>query len=268
MKTISLLLRLSLVALAPLLSHCTATATKKPVDSSLTTTTTPNKAKAKAAGPAATDDLDEYAVVEIADPFEKLNRASFWVNDKLYLVFFRPISKGYEKVLPMRVRKGIDNIFENAKFPVRLVNHTLQGDLKNAGLETEKFLLNSVVGLGGIFRVSQKVPVLAAVPDQDMGKTFAKWGMGHGAYIVIPFLGPSSTRDGIGLIGDYALNAANWGYFWNGDHDWTMIPPGVNTLRTLPLQLGPYDEAKRDALDPYIALRSTYVQFREEWVKK
>ncbi|MCP5558418.1 MAG: VacJ family lipoprotein [Verrucomicrobiaceae bacterium] len=214
------------------------------------------------------DELDDYAVIEISDPLERLNRGTFWVNDKMYLVLFRPLSKGYEKVLPQRLRKGIDNVFENARYPVRLVNCALQGKFRRAGLETEKFVLNTVGGLGGLMRVSEKIPSLQGIAEEDTGKTFATWGLGHGAYLVIPFLGPSSVRDGIGLIGDYALNPANWGAFWGGKHDWTIIPPSVNTLRALPSQLSAYDEAKRDSIDPYIALRSAYVQYRAEAVKK
>lgn len=218
--------------------------------------------------PPAVDDLDEYSVVEVADPLERLNRATFWCNDKMYLVIFRPLSKGYEKVLPKRVRNGIYNAFENAKFPVRFVNSALQGEFKRVGLHTEKFLLNTVGGLGGMIRVSDKFATLAELPEEDTGKTFAKWGMDHGFYLVIPFLGPSSLRDGVGLVGDYAMNPVNWGIFWSGDHDWTVIPPSANTLRALPSQLSLYDETKRDSIDPYIAVRSGYIQFRAEAVKK
>jgi phospholipid-binding lipoprotein MlaA len=152
---------------------------------------------------------------------------------------------------------------------VRFVNHALQGNFKRSGKETEKFLLNTIVGLGGTIRVSDKFPSLAELPDADTGMTFAKWGMGHGAYLVLPLLGPSSVRDGTGLIADYALNPVNWGIFWGGDdHDWTMIPPYANTLRALPSSLELYDSAKRDAIDPYISIRSAYVQFREEALRK
>ena len=270
MKTLLSLVRLALVASAPLLSQCTSTS-KKAEAAPLAASATPSKHPASAEKPSAdapVDDLDEYAVVEIADPIEGLNRATFWLNDKLYLVIFRPISKGYEAITPKRLRKGIYNAFENVKFPVRFVNHALQGKFKDAGLETEKFVINTVAGLGGMIRVSDKLPVLAALPDQDTGKTFAKWGMGHGAYFVIPFLGPSSVRDGVGLAGDYAMNPVNWGVFWGGEHDWTQIPPAANTLRALPGQLSLYDSTVRDSVDPYIAVRSAYVQNRAEAVKK
>ena len=276
MKPIARFLPLCLLAVTPLLTQCTSTS-RAPAAPVATATTTPTKStSAKATygsvapdgNGASLDDLDEYSVVEISDPIEGLNRATFWFNDKLYLIVFRPISKGYEKVLPKRARKGIYNAFENVKYPVRVVNCALQGNFKRAGLETEKFLLNTVGGVGGLIRLSDKVPSLANLPEEDTGKTFAKWGIGHGAYIVIPFLGPSSVRDGVGLIGDYALNPVNWGLFAGGDHDWTMIPPYANTLRALPMQLGTYDDAKKDAIDPYISIRSAYVQYRNEAVKK
>lgn len=273
MKSLPRVLRLSLLALTPLFSQCSTTSPK----TASTPEVAPSKAKevnskarasAGAAKSAANDDLDEYAGVEIADPLEKLNRGTFWFNDKLYLVLFRPISKGYETVLPKRARKGIDNAYENVKFPVRFVNSLLQGKVKGAGLQTGKFLVDTTAGIGGLIRVSKNIEALASLPDEDTGKTFARWGMGHGFYFVIPFLGPSSLRDGVGLVGDYAMNPVNWGIYWKGDHDWTMIPPSANTLRALPTQLGLYDDAKRDAIDAYIAIRSAYVQNRAEAVKK
>ena len=269
MNTLARLLHVSLLAAAPLLCQCSATKPQAPAAAGPVTT----KSKAAptidtASKPVSKDDLDEYAVVDMPDPLEKLNRGTFWLNDKMYLVLFRPLSKGYEAVTPKRLRKGIYNAFENVKFPVRLVNSLLQGKVKGAGLQTEKFLVDTVAGLGGMIRVSKDIPSLANLPDEDTGKTFARWGMGHGCYIVVPFLGPSSLRDGVGLIGDYAMNPAYWGYFSPGSHDWTMIPPYANTLRAMPAQLGLYDDAKRDAIDPYISIRNAYTQFRDEAVKK
>lgn len=279
MNKLSLGLKLVVLACVPLLTQCASIGKKKgaPVKAGpAATQPTPKPPESvKALTPDATqasgeafDDLDEYAVVDMADPLEKLNRATFWFNDKVYLCLFGPLSKGYEKLLPRPARKGIDNAFENVKFPVRVVNSALQGKFKRVGLHTEKFLLNTVFGVGGLVRVSDKFPVLADLPEEDTGKTFAKWGMGHGAYIVIPILGPSSVRDGVGLLGDYAMNPVNWGIYWYGKYDWTSIPPSVNTLRVLPAQLGTYNDTKRDAIDPYVSIRSGYLQFRQQAVNK
>jgi phospholipid-binding lipoprotein MlaA len=227
-----------------------------------------SKGSVPAAG-AANGEEDEYAVAEVADPLEKLNRGVFWFNDSLYTVLFRPISKGYEFVFPRPVRKGIDNAFENAKFPVRLVNSTLQGKLKLAGQETGKFFVNSVFGVGGVYKYSDRIPELVDLSAEDSGQTLAKWGVGHGPYIVLPLFGPSSAREAVGLAGDYALNPVNWGWYFHGhNHDWTLIPPAANTLRSMPEQLKTYDTARENALDEYLAVRSSYIQARAEAARK
>jgi len=220
----------------------------------------------------ATDALDDYgSTAKVSDPLEKLNRATFWLNDGLYTVIFRPISKGYEKILPKLFRKSVDNVFENAKYPVRVVNCVLQGKGQRAGLETKKFFVNTVAGFGGILRVSDKVPDIADLPAEDSGQTLAKWGVGHGPYIVLPLLGPSSAREVVGLAGDYALNPPNYGLYFHGgnaNHDWMLVPPPVNTLRSMPDQLEKYDAATKEAVDPYISAREAYVQQRDEAAKK
>jgi len=270
MKSNALLLRVLLLATAPLLTDCASTAKTAAAPSPATKPQSAAAKTSKAARQSAKpleDDLDEYDTALVSDPLEKLNRGVFWCNDKLYTALFRPISKGYELVLPKPVRKGIDNAFENVKYPVRVVNCTLQGKFKRAGQETGKFFVNTIGGVGGIFQPAEKIPALANVPAEDTAQTFAKWGIGHGPYLVLPILGPSSVRDTLGLAGDYALNPVNWGIlYWHGghdyEHDWTTIPPSANTLRSLPAQLETYDNATKDAVDPYLSVRSTYIQNR------
>lgn len=277
MKSNSLLLRLLLLAIAPLLTNCSATS--KQVATPSAVAAAPSRTVANASnvlGQSAktkVDDLDEYETALISDPLEPLNRRVFWCNDKLYTFLFRPISKGYEMVLPKPVRKGIDNAFTNIQYPVRVVNCALQGKFKRAGQETGKFVVNTIGGIGGIFTPAEKLRALAGVPAEDTAQTFAKWGIGHGPYLVLPLLGPSSARDTVGLAGDYALNPVNWGViYWHGghdyEHDWTMIPPTANSLRLLPSQLETYDDATKDAVDPYLSVRSTYVQNRAAAAEK
>lgn len=260
------LLRALLLAIAPLLTDCASTAKTAATSSPQPAATKTVKAAGQSAQPIE-DDLDEYDTALVSDPLEKLNRGVFWCNDQLYTFLFRPISKGYELVLPKPLRKGIDNAFENVKYPVRVVNCTLQGKFKRAGQETGKFFVNTIGGIGGIFAPAEKIPALANVPAEDTAQTFATWGIGHGPYLVLPLLGPSSVRDTVGLAGDYALNPVNWGVlYWHGghdyEHDWTTIPPSANTLRSLPAQFETYDNATKDAVDPYLSVRSTYVQNR------
>lgn len=265
---------LRLAASCSLVLLASACAITKPGRSTATTAAVPGKVDktAKAAAVDVVDEHDDYAPVAASDPLERLNRGVFWVNDKTYAVLVRPVSKGYEIIFPKPVRRGITNAFENVKFPVRFVNCALQGKFKRAGQETGKFFVNTVAGVGGVLNVSDKIPALTNVPGEDTGQTFATWGIGGGPYLVLPFFGPCNVRDTVGMAGDYALNPVNWGLFWHGghdwEHDWTMIPPSANTLRLLPDQLATYDSATKDSVDPYISVRSAYIQARADAVKK
>lgn len=258
----SLLPLLLVVSSVSLLTSCASVSRKQP-DPSFSAAVRGNKLEGESVK-AEEHDLDEYNRASVADPLEPLNRATFWLNDGVYTIVLRPISKVYEKALPKPVREGIDNAFENVKFPVRLVNNALQGNFKRAGQETGKFLVNTVIGFAGIVRQSDRFPSLADVPAADTGQTFAKWGIGHGVYIVLPLLGPNSLRDTVGLAGDYALNPVNWATILYGGHAWTIAIPSTNTLRALPDELGKYDSATKNALDRYLAARSSYIQSRHE----
>ena len=132
-------------ATIPLLTSCNAPAPKQPTQSAAVRGGSDGKSVKAAEG-----DLNEYRAVSVADPLEPINRATFWINDGLYTVVLRPLTKGYEFVIPKPVRTGIHNVFENVRFPVRFVNDTLQGNFKRAGLETGKFFVNSIAGVGGI----------------------------------------------------------------------------------------------------------------------
>lgn len=260
MKTGSLCLRLALLALSPLLTDC---ATSKS-----------QTASAEAAAPpvavaplddAAVDELDDYgSAVQVSDPLEGLNRATFKLNDGIYKVVLRPVAKGYQFITPGPVQQGLGNFFDNAKFPVRFVNSGLQGKFGRAGKEVQKFGVNTVAGLGGFIRQSDKIPSLASVPREDTGQTLGVWGLGHGPYLVLPIIGPSSIRDGVGYAGDYMLNPVNWGVFMSGDvNDWAWILGTVDTVQSLPDKLYYYDESRNNSVDPYISVRSIYMQNRD-----
>jgi phospholipid-binding lipoprotein MlaA len=256
---LSLLVVVSSVAA---LTGCTS-ASRKHANPSSAAAVGDNKVEGRSAK-AEENDLDEYSAALVADPLERVNRGIFWLNDGIYTILLRPISKGYETVLPKLVRQGIDNVFENVRFPIRLINSALQGNFNRARQELEKFLINTTIGIGGLIRQSDRVPSLADVPTEDTGQTFAKWGIDHGPYIVLPVLGPSSLRDAVGLVGDYALNPLSWVSFLYGGHAWFIPIPTTNTVRALPGALETYDSATKDALDRYIAARTSYIQYRRE----
>jgi len=250
------LLRLLIPAAVVLLSQCATTKTK----------TSTAASKPSVVG---TDARDDYDVVEASDPLEGLNRATFSLNDGLYKFVLRPISKGYETITPEPVRHGIDNVFDNIKFPVRFVNSGLQGKFGRAGKEVQKFGVNTIAGFGGLIKQSDRIPSLADVPAEDSGQTLGTWGIGHGPYIVLPVLGPSSVRETVGLAGDYALNPINWGFAMKSDaRKYAWIPQAANTVRQLPEQLKKYDDARSEAVDPYLAVRSAYYQNRKAAVEQ
>lgn len=217
------------------------------------------------------DDMDDYATIPVHDPLEPVNRAVFKFNDGLYDYVLRPVSKGYTTVVPTPVRHGIRNFFENIRFPIRFVNSALQGKFKRAGLETGKFAVNTIAGIGGFIRISDDVPSLAAIPREDTGQTFGVWHIGSGPYLVLPILGPGTVRDTVGAVGDYFLTPVNWNLRDNLEWYTWQVHTGVqavNGLNTLPDLLETYDAPRKDAFDPYIAVRSAYIQYREAAVKK
>lgn len=226
---------------------------------------------AEQADPAMADEVDDYAVVKVYDPIEPVNRVVFKFNDGLYDYVLRPVSKGYTRVVPASARRGLGNFFDNLRFPVRFVNCLLQGKFARAGRETEKFYVNTIAGLGGFIRISDDVPALESVPREDTGQTFGVWHIGKGPYLVLPVLGPGTVRDTVGTVGDYFLNPLNWdlkekidGYGWEGDTAVTA----VNAINALPDLLTAYDAPRKDAIDPYIAVRSSYIQYRDAAVKQ
>ena len=218
------------------------------------------------------DDLDEYSdVARVADPIQPFNRTVFWMNHQLYRYILRPLSVTYDAVLPGSVRTGIYNVFDNLEYPVRFVNDSLQGKFKKAGLETEKFVVNSTAGVGGIMKVSSRIPSLADIPRTDTGTTLAKWGIPHGFYIVLPIFGPKSLRDTVGLGGDIALSPVTWvsfGALGGVGATTTLAVSAPDSARTLHEKLDTYDAATRDSMDRYVAVRSAYVQNRKQAEKK
>jgi phospholipid-binding lipoprotein MlaA len=214
---------------------------------------------------------DEFALPKISDPLEPFNRAMFKFNDGFYAVVLRPVAHGYERAVPEGGRHGLANFFENVKFPVRFVGDLLAGRPKRAAQETGKFVLNTTVGFAGLVRVSDSVPALAEVPTCGVGTAFAAWGIKPGPYLVLPLYGPNDVRDTVGLVGDYYLLPVNWnsfqyvhGYRWQ----WNTAIETLDVIQSSPATLRQYDDFMKSALDPYIAVRNAYLQYRENAVKK
>ncbi|MCP4744577.1 MAG: VacJ family lipoprotein [Desulfobacteraceae bacterium] len=209
------------------------------------------------------DEDNEAELYSIPDPFEKFNRASFYLNDKLYFWVLRPLSAGYRDVVPQKARIGVSNFFQNLKAPIRLVNNILQGKGRAAEAELTKFLYNSTVGILGFANPAKKHPKLNPDPE-DLGQTFAVHGLGHGFYLYLPIIGPSSLRDITGATGDYFLNPAS--------HiqplEASLAAGGVRQINTFSFLIGDYESFKEAALDPYESMRDVYIQLRETKIKR
>ena len=205
----------------------------------------------------------EVPGVEIADPLEPWNRMMFSFNDKAYFWVFEPIARGYARVVPEGGRVAVSNFFHNALVPVRVVNDVLQWKVKRAGIELARFGYNSTIGVIGFFDAAKRDLSLER-NDEDLRQTLGSYGIGHGLYILWPFLGPSSLRDTVGFVGDGFLNPVN--YIRDGG---TVV--GVRALdfvNGLSLRLGEYEDMKAAALDPYTALRDAYGQYMKAQIEK
>nr|WP_321404198.1 VacJ family lipoprotein [uncultured Desulfobacter sp.] len=197
----------------------------------------------------------------VADPFEGLNRAVFFFNDKLYMYGLRPISKGYAKVVPTFARRGVKNFFTNLLFPIRFVNALLQGKGEAAGREFSAFFINTTLGFGGLNNFAQKY-VGIRLEDEDFGQTLGSYGIGSGIYLVLPVLGPSSFRDAVGRAGDWLINPINYAQPW--ELSWGAW--GLEKVSWTSFHIGEYEAFKDASIDPYAAMRNAYLQNRQALV--
>ena len=198
---------------------------------------------------------------EVSDPIETVNRGVFWFNDKLDVYFLEPVATAWDFVLPDPVQRSITNFFANAHFPVDFANNLFQGKPEEAGRNVGRFLINTTVGVAGFFDPASHWGIEEA--PEDFGQTLGRWGTGSGAYIVIPFLGPSNVRDGFGILVDIPLSV--YPFFID-----TWVSFGINGVRAINLRadlLEEVDAAKETSLDYYAFVRNAYHQRREALIR-
>lgn len=208
-------------------------------------------------------DWEEPAAPSVADPLEPLNRALFVVNDKAYFWVMKPVARGYRAAVPEGVRLSIRNFFSNLATPIRLVNNLLQGKVRRSGIELLRFTINSTIGMAGFFDPAKNDFHLEK-RDEDLGQTFGRYGLGHGVFIVLPLLGPSSLRDAAGLFGDAFLDPVHY----LGDANAVLGVKAFKAENEISLRIGEYEDLKKGAIDPYAALRDAYIQYRAKRVRE
>ncbi len=214
---------------------------------------------------------DEMQIEEIYDPFSGYNRIVTSFNDTLYMHVFTPFSKGYNMIVHEEIRKSVAKFFHNLYYPPRFVNNLLQGKFQNASEETGRFLINSTIGVLGLFDPAKSQFNLEA-HEEDFGQTLGFYGVGSGPHIVIPILGPSNLRDAIGIIPDSFLSPIDYtsrGYFTITDN-WASYL-GVRTyeeVNDFSLNVEQYEKLKKDAIDLYPFLRDVYEQYRDKQIEE
>jgi len=206
------------------------------------------------------DDLDfeeEYAEdVAAGDPLEPINRPILAVNDGLDRYVLEPVSKGWDYVLPDFVQHSLRRAFDNLRFPIVFANDIFQLKMVDAGIDLARFLVNSTVGLAGLLDPASTIGLPRNV--EDFGQTLGYWGVPPGPYLMLPFFGPSSLRDGFGLIVDTGLRAIS--FFIPLAASFAM--QGLDTLNRRSLVRDQLDAERRASLDWYVAVRSAYTQYR------
>lgn len=208
---------------------------------------------------------DEYAS-DIYDPLEPYNRTVFAFNDGLDTVLLNPLTEVYRFVVPDPFRWAISNFLDHIKSPVYLTNELLQGDLDGASLVTKRFVLNSFTGFGGIIDTASWEGM--EYEPEDFGQTLASWGVGSGPYVVMPLFGPSTTRDGFGMLVDMVIDPVNW-YGWNHEeNDITHVRAGATLLTTKDEFMDLQKDLKSSSLDYYAAVRSVWMQRRQSLINE
>ncbi|MGO9136048.1 MAG: VacJ family lipoprotein [Syntrophales bacterium] len=211
-----------------------------------------------------TEESKEEQAPAIADPIEPFNRAMFEFNDKVYFWLLKPVAQGYKVVVPEEARVSVKNFFSNLGFPIRFVSCLLQADVNCAATEVGRFAVNIVWGIGGLMDPASSKNLNLQKQDVDLGQTLGIWGVGQGFYIVWPLLGPSSARDSIDIAGEYFLYPPSYMGEIAPWYVWPIVRSYEEVNRTS-LRIGDYEALKEAAIDPYLAIRDAYVQYR--WKK-
>jgi phospholipid-binding lipoprotein MlaA len=197
------------------------------------------------------------------DPLEPLNRAIFEFNRTLDGMLIRPVTQAYRGVVPEQGREMVSNFLGNLYSPVVFANSVLQADPQNSFATLWRFILNSTLGVLGIFDFAGDVVGLHN-RDADMGQTFAMYGADEGPYLVLPLIGPSNVRDGFGRLGDMFFVPTNY-----ADSGWVSVAAyTAMVIDTRSNNMQVIDDVFKSSLDPYATFRSGYAQKRTSDIKR
>ena len=203
---------------------------------------------------------------EIKDCFEGLNRGIFAFNQFLDSVVIEPVAKGY-RYLPSPIREGTSNALSNLSLVVTIPNNILQGDMSLAGKNSARFVVNSTIGILGIFDPASKMG-LNDYEKEDWGQTFARWGVGEGCYLVLPILGPSTLRDATASLINYS--GGNAWYNITVDEDTHYVSDfdyyasrGLSGVDFRAKNIESFNNLEKNSIDFYASVKSLYLQDRK-----
>ncbi|GAB2676465.1 VacJ family lipoprotein [Aliiglaciecola sp. 3_MG-2023] len=196
-----------------------------------------------------------YDPVTFEDPLESINRPIFAFNDVVYRYFLIPVSKGYDAVVPDPVQTGIGNFFSNLREPLNLLNNLAQGEGKKSGTNLGRFLINSTVGLLGLF---DPADAWFDMPDETatIGDTLASYDVGYGNYLVLPILGQSDFRNAFSTIGESLLSPVHI----ISDSPESTYLQGLDGFNDFVPTAPSYEELRLESDDPYTFFRNMYLQ--------
>ncbi len=210
------------------------------------------------------DPFDEGAAEVVEDPWEAFNTKIFTFNLNVDRYVFKPIATGFDWIVPDPVEEAIGNAFHNVRFVHRVVNNLLQGEGKGAGIELTRFVINSTLGVAGLFDVAQDGFGLDPLDDEDTGQTLAVHGVKPGPYLVLPLLPPTTVRDGVGFIGDLALDPLNYVLPFSSQ----IATRGSDNVNDRSLNLERFQGVEAATVDLYAAVRDAYVQRRARAIQE
>ena len=195
------------------------------------------------------------------DPWERLNRTTYKFNDKLDKAVLRPIAHGYQKATPELVRTGVSNFVDNLGYPIVIVNDLLQARFTIFARDTGRLLMNTTLGIGGLLDPATQAGL--EKNENDFGLTFGHWGIAKGPYFVIPFLGPSDVRDGLGRIPNAYFSPQNY-----VNNSWVQYSVWAVELLDTRYRLLSTDPLVDAAYDPYLFVKNAYLQRRDYQLSK
>ena len=204
------------------------------------------------------------------DCFETINKVSFAFNQELDKVIFKPVAKGY-RALPAPIKNGTGNVLNNLSSFITIPNNLLQGDFKLAGINTGRLVVNTTIGVLGIFDVASNMGFPEYVKE-DYGQTLGTWGVGPGCYLVLPVLGPSTVRDTAGMFLNIMGGDPYYNISVNGNNEYLdgKLYAATKTLSAVEFRaanIDSLDNLEKNSVDFYASVKSLYTQDRENKIK-